>query len=120
MDQPQTHSDRTRTASREASLKIFEHRRFRTRFPALPDQRTDLPRTDLPRTTWDHLQRQLTALSSCAPDEVEAMLRPIRDAQAGKPPEMVLRELLIAASILLDEAPPAPRPSGQLAREAGP
>lgn len=33
------------------------------------------------------------------------MLRPIRDAQAGKPPELVLRELLIAASILLDDAP---------------
>lgn len=100
MDQPQTHSDRTKTASQLASRKIFESRRFRTRFPGAPE-----PRPNLPGTTWDHLQRQLTALSSCAPEEVEAMLRPIREAQAGKPPEMVLRELLIAASILLDEAP---------------
>ncbi len=97
-------------ASRLASLRILEHRRFRTRFPTLPEPRSDLPRDDWPRTTWDHLQRQLTALSSCGPEAVAAMLRPIRDGQTGKPPELVLRELLIAASILLDDAP---RPDGE-------
>lgn len=88
-----------------ASRRIVEVRRFRLRFPASPG-----PRPNLSRTTWDHLQRQLTALSTCDPAEVEAVLRPIRDSQAGKPPEMVLREVLIAASILLDEAP---RPPGE-------
>lgn len=87
-------------AIREASRQAVDARRFRTRFPPLTGTRHDLP-----RITWDHLQRQLTDLSPCTSDEVAAMLRPLKRASSGKPPEMVLRELLIVVAILLDEAP---------------
>jgi hypothetical protein len=55
--------------------------------------------------TWEHLRRQLTDLSPCTSEEVAALLRPLKEARGGKPTEMVLRELLIVVSILLDEAP---------------
>ena len=87
-------------AIREASRQAVDTRRFRTRFPPLPGTRHDLP-----RMTWEHLQRQLTDLSPCTSEEVAAMLRPLKRASNGKPPEMVLRELLIVVAILLDEAP---------------
>lgn len=105
MNQPETSDPRagdtrTWTAIREMSRQAVDARRFQTRFPPLQE-----PRHDLPRMTWEHLQRQLTDLSPCTPDEVAAMLRPLREARAGKPPEMLLRELLIVVAILLDEAP---------------
>lgn len=104
MDQRKT-SDSATTASLTASRRVIDAERFAMRYPALPE-----PQHDLPRITWEHLQRQLTDLSPCTPDEVAAMLRPLRDAVSGLPPEMALRELLIATAILLDEAP---RPDGE-------
>ncbi len=99
MNQPPNSNPTTR-AIREASRKALDAQSFRTRFPPLPGQRDDLP-----RLTWEHLQRQLTDLSPFTSEEVAAALRPLRSDRAGKPPEMLLRELLIVVSVLLEEAP---------------
>lgn len=100
MSQTQTSHIGASLAIREASRRAVDARRFQTRFPPFPETRNDLP-----RMTWEHLQRQLTDLSSCGPEEVAAMLRPLWETRDGKPPEMFLRELLVVVSILLDEAP---------------
>ncbi len=105
MDQRKTSDSVTGKASRQAARRTIDAEGFATRFPPLPE-----PQADLPRITWEHLQRQLADLSPCTSEEVAATLRPLRDAILGKPPEMALRELLIAVSILLDEAP---RPDGE-------
>ena len=105
MDQRKTSDSATTKASRQAASRSIDAERFATRFPPHPE-----PQDDLPRITWEHLQRQLTDLSPCTSEEVAATLRPVRDTASGKPSEMVWRELLIAVSILLDEAP---RPDGE-------
>jgi hypothetical protein len=104
MDQ-RTSETKDETAIRETSRRALDVQRFEMRFPPLPK-----PRHDLPRMTWEHLQRQLTDLSPCTSEEVAALLRPLKEMRGGKPTEMVLRELLIVVSILLEDAP---RPDGE-------
>jgi len=60
-----------------------------------------------PTLTWAALERQLQDLAS--PERarlVPGLLAPIRRWAACKPPEMVLREILCLASVVLEE--PAP------------
>ena len=49
------------------------------------------------------MERQLIDLSACPSGEVKALLAPLKSVKAGKPSELLLRELLIVISILLDE-----------------
>jgi hypothetical protein len=95
MDQSRS---KLRESIRDARWQLSDLERFRTRFPPLPE-----PQPCLPRITWDQLERQLIDLSACPSDEVRAMLAPLKSAEAGKPAELLLRELLIVISILLDE-----------------
>jgi hypothetical protein len=96
--------DKTRSRLREsirvAQWRLSDLERFTKRFPPLPE-----PQPCLPRITWDQLERQLIDLSACPSGEVKALLTPLKSAEAGKPAELLLRELLIVISILLDEAP---------------
>lgn len=61
-------------------------------------------RPPMPGFAWTELERQL---SSLAPDALSPMVRDLVSAvrkEAGpKPPEMVLREILIITATLLDE-----------------
>ena len=58
----------------------------------------------MPVFTWGELERQLLDL---APDELAPMVRDlvsaVRKEAPPKPPEMVLREILVIASTVLDE-----------------
>ena len=65
------------------------------------------PLTDRPATpafAWTELERQLLDL---APDELAPMVRDlvsaVRKEASPKPPEMVLREILVITATLLDE-----------------
>lgn len=65
------------------------------------------PLTDRPATpafAWTELERQLLDL---APDDLAPMVRDlvsaVRKEAAPKPPEMVLREILVITATLLDE-----------------
>lgn len=87
-----------RESIRGARCQLSDLERFQKKFPPLPE-----PQASLPRITWDQLERQLIDLSSCPSDEVAALLSPLKATEAGKPPELLLRELLIVVSILLDE-----------------
>lgn len=73
---------------------------FLTRFPR--------PQAATPAVamTWEALERQLTSLAGCP--ERRALVQPLLSAtrkQAWcKPPEMVMREILVIASVLQDES----------------
>ena len=74
---------------------------FEERFPPLPSEQTQMP-----RFTWAELQRQLVDLSqvsSSSAEQVRAAIEPLRLKASSAPPELLLRELLIMASILLEE-----------------
>lgn len=80
--------------------------RFQERFPSLPAGQTQLP-----RITWAELERQLTDLSrhsGFSADQVRRVIESLRGKAASAPSELLLRELLIAVSILLED-PPEPR-----------
>lgn len=64
--------------------------------------------TPLPAFTWEALERQLRDLagSKTQADLVAWLLAPIRRAAGCKPPEMLLRELLCLASVVMEEAQP--------------
>lgn len=76
----------------------------------------------MPVFAWSELERQLLDL---APDELAPMVRDlvsaVRKEAPPKPPEMVLREILVIASTVLDESfrqacaenTPAPTFSGE-------
>lgn len=76
---------------------------FETRFPPLTSGHSPMP-----RFTWAQLQRQLTdlsRLSAYSADQVAAALEPLRLKTLSLPPELLLRELLVTAPILLEEPP---------------
>lgn len=76
---------------------------FETRFPPLPSGHPPMP-----RFTWAELQRQLTdlsRLSAYSADQVAAVIEPLRLKALCGPPELLLRELLVTVSILLEEPP---------------
>lgn len=87
-----------RESIRVARRHLGDLERFQARFPPLPE-----PQQSLPRVTWDQLERQLIDLSSCPSDAVTTLLAPLKAAHALRPPELLLRELLIVVSILLEE-----------------
>ena len=64
-----------------------------------------LNRPPMPTFAWTELERQLLSL---APDDLAPMVRDlvsaVRKEASPKPPEMVLREILIIAATVLDEA----------------
>jgi hypothetical protein len=64
-----------------------------------------LNRPSMPVFAWTELERQLLSL---APDDLAPMVRDlvsaVRKEASPKPPEMVLREILIIAATVLDEA----------------
>jgi hypothetical protein len=64
-----------------------------------------LNRPPMPVFAWTELERQLLSL---APDDLAPMVRDlvsaVRKEASPKPPEMVLREILIIAATVLDEA----------------
>ncbi len=86
----------TETAIRAAARSASEAQSFLTRFPPLTG-------ANVPSFSWANLQRQLADLSTHTPREIEALLRPLRSTT--KPPEMLLRELLIVVAILLMDPP---------------
>ena len=63
-----------------------------------------LTRAPMPGFTWTELERQLQSL---APREmapvVKDLISAVRKEASPKPPEMVLREILIIAATVLDE-----------------
>jgi hypothetical protein len=63
-----------------------------------------LNRTPMPGFAWTELERQLRSL---APREMSPVVRDlvsaVRKEASPKPPEMVLREILIIAATVLDE-----------------
>lgn len=75
--------------------------RFRSQAPEMAG-----PRTPAPPFTWEQLGRQLADLSgSPARAALAAELVSATRKQAWcKPPEMVLREILLLAATLLDES----------------
>ena len=76
---------------------------FGEKFPALPSEQTAMP-----RFTWAELQRQLTDLSQVSTysaDHVRTTIEHLRLKAPSVPSELLLRELLITVSILLEEAP---------------
>ena len=75
--------------------------RFRSQAPEMTG-----PQTPAPPFTWEQLERQLAGLAgSPARAALAAELVSATRKQAWcKPPEMVLREILLLAATLLDEA----------------
>lgn len=76
---------------------------FEARFPPLPSEQAPMP-----RFTWAELQRQLTDLSRpsiYSADQVRTAVEQLRQRAASVPPELLLRELLVTVSILLEESP---------------
>lgn len=81
-------------------------------WPSLTD------RPAMPAFAWTELERQLLDL---APDDLAPMVRDlvsaVRKEATPKPPEMVLREILVITATLLDEgfhpAPPEQATSGE-------
>jgi len=74
---------------------------FEEKFPLLPSEQTQMP-----RFTWAQLERQLEDLSrvsTCSRDQVRSVIAMLRLKALSAPPELLLRELLVAASILLEE-----------------
>jgi hypothetical protein len=73
---------------------------FSARWPRLPDEDA------APEFSWQALERQLVDL---APSELQAelvrgLLTRVRTGACVKPPEMVLREILKAAALVLEDA----------------
>jgi hypothetical protein len=72
---------------------------FERDWPSLPN------RPPMPRFAWTELERQLLNL---APEDLAPMVRDlvsaVRKEASPKPPEMVLREILIIAATIMDEA----------------
>ncbi len=62
-------------------------------------------RPPMPAFAWSELERQLLSL---APEDLSPMVRDlvsaVRKEASPKPPEMVLREILIIAATVLDES----------------
>jgi len=71
---------------------------FEQEWPPMPD------RSPMPVFDWTELERQLTSL---APDDLAPMVRDlisaVRKEAVPKPPEMVLREILIVSATVLDD-----------------
>lgn len=77
-----------------------EIERFESRFPPI-DRST---REDL-QLNWLEIERQITdlALRQCVKAMVPALVSAIRKHALLKPPELLFRELLCLASVVLDE-----------------
>lgn len=76
---------------------------FGEKFPSPPSEHIQMP-----RFTWAQLQRQLTDLSDSSTfsaDQILAVLEPLRAKAHLVPSELLLRELLVAISVLLEEEP---------------
>ena len=75
--------------------------RFRSRMPE-----NTSPGTPAPPFTWEQLERQLADLSgpSAQRSLAAALVSATRKQASCKPPEMVLREILVLAATLLDES----------------
>ena len=74
---------------------------FQEKFPSLPSEQTQMP-----RFTWAQLERQLedlSRLSTSSREQVRSIIAMLRLKALSAPPELLLRELLVAASILLEE-----------------
>lgn len=78
--------------------------RFRSRAPEMAG-----PQTPAPPFTWEQLDRQLADLSGSPSRAALAaeLVSATRKQAWCKPPEMVLREILLLAATLLDESFPA-------------
>lgn len=71
--------------------------------------------------TWEQLERQLCALT-VAPSQVSMcreLVSGVRKQAPWKPPEMVLREILCLAGVLMDESF-RPEPGSESGPEPGP
>jgi len=101
-------NDNEATSLAETRLGLLVRRALQIREAATRFER-DWPRLatrpPMPGFAWTELERQLLDL---APDALSPMVRDLVSAvrkEAGpKPPEMVLREILIITATLLDEA----------------
>ena len=89
-----------RTVDRARRLKR-EIARFRSHTPDLAG-----PQTSVPPFTWEQLARQLADLSGSPGRAALAaeLVSATRKQAWCKPPEMVLREILLLAATLLDES----------------
>ena len=77
-----------------------ESERFLERFPK------PLQATPALSVNWETLERQLVSLAGCPAKKalVEPLLSATRKQAWCKPPEMVLREILVIAGVLQDES----------------
>jgi hypothetical protein len=60
--------------------------------------------TPMPTFSWAELERQLVDLTAERSTTASTLVSAIRKQSRFKPPEMVLREVLIAASVLMDDS----------------
>lgn len=95
-------SDLVRRTSVKAAERLKRDiDRFQSRWPSEPTS-AHPPLT----LTWEQLERQLSALveSSTKRELVSALVSGTRKQAWAKPPEMVLREILLIATTLADDA----------------
>jgi len=82
-------------------LRVREEvEKFQARWEPLPTGE------QAPSFTWDELERQLVDM---APTDLQAelvrqLILRVRTSAAWKPPEMVLREMILAAALVLDKS----------------
>lgn len=85
-------------AIQHAAWERAEITRFQSAWMPLPQQSRQMP-----GFSWAELERQLQDLAPQESKTATTLVSAIRKQADFKPPEMVLREVLIAASVLMDE-----------------
>lgn len=107
MEQAHCHNDRgvSSLANHRLGLLVRKARMIREAVTGFEDDwPTLVARPPMPGFAWTELERQLINL---APEELTPIVRDlisaVRKESALKPPEMVLREVLIIAATVLDD-----------------
>lgn len=90
----------SRSAIRNALLLQKEVQAFLARWPTPPSQHDPLP-----TISWSQLERQIEdlAVTPAKREMVAALMSATRKQARFKPSEMVMREILCIAAVLMDE-----------------
>ena len=90
----------SRSAIRNARLLRKDVQAFQSRWPTPPDQNDSLPMIN-----WGQLERQIEdlAVTPAKKEMVAALMSATRKQARFKPAEMVMREILCIAGVLMDE-----------------
>lgn len=87
-----------------------EIRAFEAQWPDPPSGQSQMP-----RFTWEQLERQLSALSTSPTSSAQViagLIADLKNRASLVPPEMLLRDLLLVTSGLLEETPGTDRLGG--------